>query len=448
MDYSEALTYLYHLQRYGIRSALEVIVRLCEALDRPHERFPSVLIGGTNGKGSTAAILASILQAGGHRVGLYTSPHLTDFSERIRVDGEPIPREAVVAYTEQLRALAGAGLSPTFFEFATAMAFLHFARRRVDFAVIEVGMGGRLDATNVLSPLLSVITNVDYDHEAFLGSSLEAIAEEKAGIIKRSTPVVSAATQPEVVGILESVCRRREGPLTLLGRDVKAFVRDDAGPDAAFDGLFDCLFDYQGLRLTLKDLSVSLAGRHQALNAAAALAAAEVLMGAGVSLNEAALREGLRTVRWEGRLQAVGQSPLILLDGAHNPAGARVLAVHLAGVKRIRGGRLYLAAGILADKDVSKILAPLAPLADEVIITRPDYSGAASLHTLRLALKDHPVKVSAFEKIPEALAYAVGRLRAGGRADRDFLCVTGSLYTVGAAKAFLEGRESPWVFRG
>jgi len=431
MTYQEAIEYLYQLQRHGIRSSLDVSIRLMEALGQPHLQFRSVHIGGTNGKGSTAAMLASVLRAGGYRVGLYTSPHLIDFTERIRVDGTPIPPESVAKLTDHIRATSGPTLSPTFFEFTTAMAFLYFAQQQVDVAVVEVGMGGRLDATNVLNTLASVITNVDYDHESYLGSTIERIAGEKAGIIKENTPVVTAAGRTEAIEVIEEICRKQRARLTLLGRDVW------------LDGRSPSDFDYHGQKMTLRHLFCPLLGHHQIINAGSVLAVVELLANLGLGLTEKSIREGFRSVRWEGRLEVARKEPLVLLDGAHNPAGARVVGNFLAETKQVRKGRLLLIIGILADKNISEILKELVPSCDEVILTRPDYSGAASLDTLRQGLRDFIGPVTPKERISEAVAYAMGRLL-----PQDILCITGSLYTVGAAKAFLEGREKPSVFRG
>ncbi len=431
MTYQEAIGYLYRLQRYGIRPSLEVIGGLMEALDSPHQKFRSVHIGGTNGKGSTAAMLASILQAGGYKVGLYTSPHLIDFTERMRVNGTLIPPESVADLTDHIRQRLGPSLSPTFFEFTTAMAFLYFARQRVDVAVMEVGMGGGFDATNVLQPLVSVITNVDYDHEAFLGDTIPKIAAEKAGIIKLHTPVVSAASRPEAIQVIEEACRQRGSRFILLGREVWV------------DGSSPADFDYHGQKMTLRHLVCPLLGHHQIINAGTVLAAVELLSGMEMRLSEESIRKGFQSVRWDGRLEVVKREPLVLLDGAHNPAGAKVLGNFLAEMKQVRKGRLLLLVGILADKNIGGILREIASFSDEVILTRPDYSGSASLEDLRKGLSNYNMPIVPRETIPEAVAYALGRLL-----PQDILCITGSLYTVGAAKAFLEGREKPPVFRG
>lgn len=437
VNYQDALAFIYGLQRFGIRPGLEVMTQLTDALSRPQSRFSSVLIGGTNGKGSTAAMLSSMLSACGFQVGLYTSPHLMDFTERIRINGEPISRdEAVELITQVRKAAEGLVLPATFFEFATAMAFEYFAQHEVDIAVVEVGLGGRLDATNIHSPLCSVITHISFDHEATLGFTLAKIAGEKAGIVKTGKPLICGVDQPEALEVIASACREKESLFIQVDSQVRIENKD----------VREGLFDYVGLKRVWRGLMCPLAGEHQLRNAATALAALEVLEGFGFSCEVSSLRQGLKGTQWPGRLELVSSSPFVLLDGAHNPAGACALAQYLAERKEQRRGRLFLMVGILADKNIQGILTPLAALADEVILCRPDYSGSASIDALKLALKDFAVPVMAFDKISEALSY--GLSRAGERPEADLLCITGSLYTVGAAKAYLEGKESPLFVRG
>jgi len=242
---------------------------------------------------------------------------------------------------------------------------------------------------------------------------------------------VTAASRPEAVQVIEETCQRQSAPLIQLGREV--WVDGRSADD----------FDYHGQKMILRNLSCPLLGHHQIINAGTALAAVEQLAGMEMRLSEKSIRGGLQSVRWEGRLEVVKREPLVLLDGAHNPAGAKVLGSFLAEVKQVRKGRLLLLVGILADKNIGGILREIAPFSDEVILTRPDYSGAASLEDLRKGLSDYTIPIISQETIPEAVAYGLGRLL-----PQDILCITGSLYTVGAAKAFLEGREKPPVFRG
>jgi len=433
LSYSKAIEYLYGLQWHGIKLGLETIRRLMTVLNEPHRRFRSVHIAGTNGKGSTAAMTAAVLAQAGYRTGLYTSPHLIEFTERIRVNGEPIPPEQAARLTERIRA-ASADLPATFFEFTTAMAFQYFAESAVDFVVAEVGMGGRFDATNVLTPLVSVITPIDFDHQAYLGDTLEQIAAEKAGIIKPSIPVVTSADRPEAVSVIRNVCRERNAPLYRLGSDIRV------------EGVSPQRFRYEGIRWSFSDLNCALLGRHQISNAGLALAALEVLEQTGVSIGEEAVRRGLSSVRWEGRLERMPPAPsgaALILDGAHNPAGARVLRDFLEDSKPTRPGRLILVLGILSDKDVDGILAELVPMADEVVVTRPRYARALPADDLRRHLEKFQARVTVREPLEEALRYAQSAASAG-----DLICITGSLYTVGEARSHLKGLAQPSALRG
>ncbi|MBI3610141.1 MAG: bifunctional folylpolyglutamate synthase/dihydrofolate synthase [Nitrospirae bacterium] len=433
LSYSKTINYLYSLQRHGIKLGLENIRRLMTALAEPHRRFRSVQIAGTNGKGSTAAMIAAVLEAAGYRTGLYTSPHLIDFTERIRVNGGPIPPDEAARLTERLRA-AVADLPLTFFEFTTAMAFQYFADSGVDFVVAEAGMGGRYDATNILTPLVSVITNIDFDHQAYLGDTLEMIATEKAGIIKPGIPVVTAADRPEALNVIRDVSRERNAPLYRVGAEVRVA------------GVSPQRFRYEGIQRSFADLNCALLGRHQLLNAACALPALELLGRQEADIGEASIRRGLKTVRWEGRLEIVSPAdsgPTVILDGAHNPAGARTLRVFLEESRPSRPGRLILVLGILRDKDIDGILAELVPLADEMVVTRPQHERASTTEDLKRRLERYPARVTVREPVSEAVRYARS---AAGTEDR--ICVTGSLYTIGEARSYLKGSAQPSTLRG
>ena len=432
MTYDETIDFLYRLQWHGIRLDLGPAERLLDAAGRPHERYRVIHVGGTNGKGSTAAMLASMLGAAGYSVGLYTSPHLIDFTERIRVDGRPIGRDQVVGLTEDLRAVLPADIEPTFFEFTTAMAFLAFARAAVDVAVVEVGMGGRLDATNVVRPLVSVVTNVDLDHQRYLGDTVGAIAREKAGIIKPGVPVVTGAAHPDALAVLAEVATGRGSSLTVVGRDVRV-----TGPSPA-------LFAYEGVAERLDDLTCPLLGRHQMTNAATALAAIEHARDRGLFVPSDAIRRGLARVRWEGRLEVVKSRPLILVDGAHNPAGADALAEFLRAERARRpGARLVVVFGILAEKDLRGIIDRVGPLADEVVLTESGYHRAASVEALRAAASSLTVPVRLVPDLARAVEETEARLAAD-----DWCVVTGSLYTVGEVKAIYQGSGRLSVLRG
>jgi dihydrofolate synthase/folylpolyglutamate synthase len=424
MTYPAALAFLFGLQKHGIKLGLDVIAALLRGLDDPHRRFPNLHIAGTNGKGSTAAMAAAVLQRAGHRVGLYTSPHLMDFRERIRVNGAPIAEERVAAWAGALQQIAH-DQSATFFELTTAMAFAHFADSRVDVAVVEVGMGGRFDATNVITPLVSAITNVALDHQEYLGHTLAAIAGEKAGIIKSGTPVVAGRLQPEAATVIERIAKERQASCYRLGQHFHV-----AGQSTT-------AFRYEGLHHCYDNLVPGLAGSHQLDNAACALAMLELASTAGLTVTEPAVREGLRTVTWEGRLERVEQEPVLLLDGAHNPAAAAVVAAFLRQYRAEHpAGRLILVVGMMRDKDRDGFLAMLVPLADELILTQARLPRAATVEELAKSLPRTAVRVHRRPLPSEALQLARTQARR-----EDLICVTGSLILVGEVKAMLQGCE-------
>ncbi len=432
MSFQETIEYLFGLQKYGIKFGLTNSELLMQRMGEPHRRFRSVHIAGTNGKGSTAAFLDSMLRTAGYRVGLYTSPHLVSFTERIRIDGAPISEQQVVELAERVRrcyaGAAGSGapesMSPTFFEVTTAMAFTCFAESGVDIAVVETGMGGRLDSTNVITPLVSVITNIDLEHTEFLGTTLGAVATEKAGIIKPRVPVVTGAVHPEAVAVIEAEAARRAAPLYRMPKNF--------GPEQVSPGA-QASFDYRGIATRLAGLRTGMLGRHQASNASLALAAVETLSAGGVSVPEQAIRSGLSAATWPGRLEQVARRPDIYLDGAHNPASAAVLAETLTELKRGHG-RLTLVLGILRDKDHRGIIERLVPLADRVVATRPQYARAMDVPALADEIHRLHGNVTATDTVGEAIAL----LRREAAAD-DLIVITGSLYTVGDARAVFLG---------
>ncbi|MBI4401995.1 MAG: bifunctional folylpolyglutamate synthase/dihydrofolate synthase [Nitrospirae bacterium] len=423
MSYSASLEFLYGLQKHGIRLGLDTIEALLDRLGRPQDRYRALHIGGTNGKGSTAAMAAAVVQAAGFRVGLYTSPHLVDFHERIRVNGVPISEESVAELTERVRRAMGLALAPTFFEATTAMALQYFADAGVEVAVVEVGMGGRLDATNVLAPLVSAITNVTLDHQEYLGSTVEAIAYEKAGIIKPGVPVVAGRLKPEAAAVIRWIAAERGAPLYHLGRDFTTAVESLAG------------FQYDGLQASYAGLSCPLPGAHQLDNAACALAMLELAAARGLRVSEGSVRAGLRAVCWEGRLEVVERSPTLLLDGAHNLAAADAVASYLAEYRRDRpGARVVLVWGMMRDKDRDGFVRAVLPLADEVVVTQAAIPRAASVQELCAALGE---RAGAAHVAPVA-ADALARARWLATPD-DLICVTGSLMLVGEVKALLRG---------
>jgi dihydrofolate synthase/folylpolyglutamate synthase len=430
VTYAEATTFLYSLRRFGWRPGLATIRRLVALVGDPQADIPFILVGGTNGKGSTAAILAAIFRAAGYRTGLYTSPHLLSFTERIQVDGAPIGEAEIVTLTEKFKALCAAHFAPettvpaddrlphpTFFELTTAMAFLHFRRRAVDAAVIEVGLGGRLDATNVIEPRVAVITNIALEHQEYLGRTVAEIAGEKAGIVKVGVPIVTAA-RGDALEVIRQAAVRCSAPLISVPEAYRWTVRAS--------GFAGQTFDLEGPTRRYEALRVSLVGRHQVENAVLAVAAAETAQDQGFSLDAGAIRRGLADAAWPGRLHVVQDRPRIILDGAHNPAGTEALAAFLTE-HRAALGRLIVVFGVLRDKDWATMLGLLAPLADQIILTQPPGErGADPTALLPAAQRQTRATVNADP------AKALAQARTAARPE-DTVLVAGSLYTVAAA---------------
>jgi dihydrofolate synthase / folylpolyglutamate synthase len=423
MTYSSAVDYLYRLQRHGIKLGLETMTALMVRLGTPQTRYRTLHIAGTNGKGSTAAMAAAVLQAAGYRVGLYTSPHLVEFRERIRVNGEMIAESQVAQLTEQLQTLCEPDLSPTFFEYTTAMAFQHFADSGVDVAVLEVGLGGRFDATNVVMPMACAVTTISLDHQEHLGTTLSSIAFEKAGIIKLRVPVVLGRLEDDAWRTIEQVARERQAPVFRLNEE---FRTEGEGPQQFF---------YRGLGMQYDGLICALEGRHQLDNAACALALLGAAASEGIAVTAEAVRTGLRVVNWAGRLEVVDRCPTILLDGAHNPAAATVLADYLARSDRSHPSRpVVLVLGMMSDKDHRGFVEPLSGLVDEVVLTQADLPRSATAHELRASLDGllpHPYVVPS---LSDAMALARQLAIPDG-----LVCVTGSLMVVGECKAWFRG---------
>lgn len=424
MNYQGATGYLFGLQKFGMKFGLDNITRLLAAFDGPHRTFRSVHVAGTNGKGSTAAMIESVLRTGGLRTGLFTSPHLVSFTERIRVNGEEIPEEEVVNLAAEVRQVAEGmdDFYPTFFEVVTTMAFLYFRKMQVDWAVIETGLGGRLDATNVIQPEVSVITLIDYDHREFLGNSLAEIAAEKAGIIKQHRPVISADQPGDALHILHARAAALDAPLLVYGKDfVSEVISDEPG---------SVIFNYVGTR-RYDSVTLPLAGLHQATNASLAAKAAEVIQEDHPALKLDIIK-GLSQVCWPGRLEMISDDPPILIDGAHNPHAAAVLAAHLRRLLGSRYERIIAVFGIMGDKDIKGILQPLLPVADEIIVTAPAYGRAATPSALVSLTASLGYKARSSQTVAEAIGLARSLCR-----DGDLIVVTGSFYTIGEAKEVL-----------
>jgi dihydrofolate synthase/folylpolyglutamate synthase len=422
MIYSSAVEYLYGLQKHGIKLGLAGTRAILSRLHHPERRYRAIHIGGTNGKGSTAAMAASMLMASDYRVGLYTSPHLVEFRERIRVNGAMIPERRVGELVSRIKESAGPDSSLTFFEFTTALAFQYFAEAQVDVAVLEVGMGGRFDATNVVQPVATAITTISLDHEDYLGDTTERIAYEKAGIIKPGIPVILGRLDQQAERMIREVAEAQGAPLYQLGIDFD--VRGDSSS-----------FEYAGLGVTHGGLPCRLLGRHQLDNAACALALMKVAERSGLRVPHEAMKSGLAATQWEGRLDTVDRNPTVVLDGAHNPAAARVLAAFLADFRASHpGSRVALILGMMRDKAHRAFVQMLLSTIDELIVTQAAIPRAASCLELRESLADLMPLMHTAATPGEALSLARGLMTPA-----DLICVAGSLMLVGDIKALLRG---------
>jgi dihydrofolate synthase/folylpolyglutamate synthase len=410
VDYESTTKYLYGLERFGMKLGLDNIRELLNRLGNPHEKLKCIHVSGTNGKGSVCAYIASVLQAQGYRVGLFTSPHLVSFTERIRVDGHEIGKDDVLRLTDDIRTVAESMAS---FEFTTAMAFRYFEEQNVDFAVLEVGLGGRLDATNIVTPLVSVITRIALEHTEHLGKEPERIAWEKAGIIKEGRPVVISETRYE--DIFKDVAVSRKARIVFVGRDVK-FKRNKFSLDHQ-------AFTVKGRRKY--ELRTGMPGKFQVLNAATAVATLEVLQDLGVEISTSAIRKGIDRTRLSSRFEVVMKKPLVVLDGAHNPDAARALAETL---KELKLKKTTFVLGVLKDKDVDSFAAHLGPLSQRLIVSAPKSCRARPPEEIAHAFEDFTKDIEIASSVKEALERAIYTSKSS-----DIICVTGSIYTVGEA---------------
>lgn len=426
---SSAIKFLFDLELFGIKLGLDNIRALCDFLGNPQNRYPVVHIAGTNGKGSTAAILESILLAAGYKVGLYTSPHLVRFNERVRVNREEVPDAFIEGFVGQLRPEIEKHKA-TFFEATTALAFQYFADRKVDIVIIETGLGGRLDATNVVLPVFSVITSIDKDHTDRLGKSLVKIAFEKAGIIKPERPVVVGNLKSAAFRVVAETAERKGAPLTAAAEcaPVKLLKSDWSG--SRFRVAED--FSPSG------ELFLNLAGRYQGENLSVALAAVELLREQGFSISPKACEAGARSVFWPARLEMISKEPPVVLDVAHNAAAAARLA---GSLRRLWHGKVVFVLGILGDKDYHRFLLALKPLAKYFYFVRPNSKRALEPGILAETIGDS-VPNEVVEKPADALWKAYALLGPG-----ELLAVTGSHYVVGEIlEAWrTSGREYPFV---
>jgi dihydrofolate synthase/folylpolyglutamate synthase len=421
--YRKCLETMFGLRRFGIKLGLATITRILKGLGNPQDGIAFIHVAGTNGKGSVASALATILRLSGYNVGLYTSPHLVRFNERIKINDRMISDEDVVRAYEAVKRVHHGSREPTFFEFSTAMALYAFGAQGVDWAVVETGMGGRLDATNIVNPKLSVITNISLEHKAYLGNTIADIAREKGGIIKANVPVVTGVRQKTVDTILQTIATQQSAPYYRFGEAFRV-RRNNNGT-----------FNYYGIDNVWRDLRTGLFGSHQIDNAALALAACEVLNRKDLGLTPENIKAGLRQNKWSGRLEIVSTSPLILLDGAHNFMAARNLTKYITA--HVVDRNITLVVGILDDKPYASMLKCLIPLCHKVILTRPKIDRALAPETLLSIAKKMTTNVAIVSDVGKAVTSAVTTA-----APNDAVCIAGSLYVVGEAKEAFEKNPS------
>ncbi len=420
-EYDEALRWLFKLQRFGVKLGLDNVRELLSHLGDPHENFRSVHVSGTNGKGSVCTFLSSALKEAGYKVGMYTSPHVVRYNERMQINGEEISDERVMEYVNKIRRIAvRMGEDPTkhppFFEFTTAMGFSYFADENVDIAVVEVGMGGRLDATNVITPEVSVITHLALEHTEHLGKTLERIAKEKAGIIKPGVPVVSAEENP----VVRKTCEERGCEVTVVEADYP-YERIS--------------FDASGQRLWIGDSSrefeIPLLGSYQLQNVATAYAVLDLLRKAEHDVPAEAIRRGFAGAKWPARLEVVRKNPTVIIDSSHNPDGMRNLKDAL--LETTKNDHITFVVGVMSDKDASPMLEAIAPVAGRIICTKPDYWRAMDPEDIGREARRYVDDVEVVPSVPEAIERAVALSD-----DDDVVCITGSIFMAGDATHYLK----------
>jgi len=429
-SYDETINYLYALQKHGIKLGLSNTNRLMQVLGEPHKSFRSIHIAGTNGKGSTATAIASILNTSGVKTGLFTSPHLISFTERISINDQRISEDEVVSLTSKIRELISkVDINPTFFEFVTALAFYYFSMNNVEWAVIETGMGGRLDATNIIEPDITIITNISLDHCEFLGNSIADITYEKAGIIKQGTPLLTSSLDNGVISQLTDIANKHDAKMHIYDRDFRGSINqiDDVGISFNYSG------DY-----SLSDLFVPLSGEYQLYNMCLAIRACEILQQKDLSISESSIISGLQNIRLEGRFEKLSNDPPIIIDGAHNPSAAASLSNTVKTV--FPDKKIILIAGIMDDKNISGILSPLIDAAESVILTKASYDRAATSDKMESIISDIAKSGKIHDRstiintdsVEEALNLAKSICN-----ENSIILVSGSFYTTGEAKELL-----------
>lgn len=418
MGYAKSMKYLNSFGRFGSKPGLERTIGLLGMLGNPQDDFKSIHIAGTNGKGSVTAMVSSILQEAGFRTGMYTSPHLDDFRERIEVNGVYIPKDALSLLVREIKPLIPAverkASHPTFFEVTTAIAFRYFSQSKVDYTVVEAGLGGRLDATNVIAPEVSVITNIGLEHTDVLGKTIRSIAKEKGGIIKPGIPIVTAEKKREALEVFEKICEERGSELIRLGKDATIHkLKCD---------LTGCAFDLKTRVRNYNKLKVNLLGEHQIENAALS-----VLVAEQIGVDERHVRSGLQKAKWPGRLEIMQRKPLLVMDSAHNPPAMRILRNSL---ELFKYDKLILVIGVMKDKAIGDIMKEIAPAADFIVINKPNLDRAAEPEIIEREAKKYGKPIKIVRNVKKSVRYAKS---IAGR--DDLILVTGSIYMLSEARA-------------
>lgn len=427
MNYRETLDYIYGANRFGVKNGFKNAKELLRRMGNPQNSFKSIHIAGTNGKGSITSMLTHVLLSNGYKVGMFTSPHLEDFTERIQVNLVQISKEDVVRIVSIIRGhiedmVADGHDHPRWFEIVTAIGFQYFAECGVDYAVVEAGLGGRMDSTNILSPQLAIITSISHDHISILGDDIESIAFEKAGIIKSETPVVMYPQIDEVSKVVRQVASEQHAPV---------YGVDDAQIEIICSEFGEQIFNFQFEDFQLEELIIHLSGRHQVLNAATVITSALALNDIGANISKQAIVNGLEVAKWPGRLERLGTSPDIIVDGAHNVASAKILASALEDYYSDR--HLILVIGMLEDKEVDRILEILCPLADMVIITHPESDRAIAMDVLFQKASPYCKDIMIIDNVGETITKATDLAGPSG-----VVVFSGSLYLVGEVRKLIK----------
>ncbi len=411
---SNTLNYLYNLKRFGIKPGLDTTLELLKNFDDPHKKFVSIHVAGTKGKGSVSAMIYSILRKSGFSVGLYTSPHLINFNERIKVNDRDITDKEIMELTEFIkRKIENTKIKPTFFEFTTAMAFYYFAKEGVDFAVVEVGCGGRLDSTNMINPVISIITNISLDHTNLLGNTKMKIAREKAGIIKENGVIITAEKDKRLLKLFEDICKKKNTKLLKVQKEIKGKIIS-----ASIEGQYQ---KFTTVGKISSEFCIPLLGEYQLDNALTALLAILLLKEKGIKIKLDDIKTGFKNTVWYGRLQIIKKNPLVIFDCAHNVDSFNHLGKFLKNIKR----KKILVLGISKDKDIEKIVSIIAPLVDSIIISKGNYK-PASMRKIKKTILKFNKKISMISNPSKAFIKALKETE-----KEDAIIVAGSIYLVG-----------------